>query len=209
MTEKTVAGTDYRDPSRVNVYSAGILSFSDLAPFLDELNRRHMFVDAEVSSHTPPAAGFSEIALYVFLGVSSSVPVIYLKGFIEGWAEEDAKALRSHVVEILKRGWQTSWGRRFVPFTIELGKVRYRFHERVNEEQLLERIKAAAQHAASLPDEAFEGNGGPGEYGLWWDDKSKTWKGSIYGYSDDMCFPENVLGEGPGDVICREPDVWT
>lgn len=184
---------------KLSVGSFSFVSFSGLAPFLDELNKRHFSVSATVHDFEPPAAGFSEIAITVAV----AAPTAYLSSFLATWAAEDAKALRRRMLEAMKRGKENAYGRRYVPLRVEIGRVRFYFHEQLNDEELVERLRAAQEFAASLPEEAFEGQGGPGEYGYFWDRSAKAWKGGIYGYSDEICLPEGMLTENPGDVICH------
>lgn len=106
-------------PEKIRLYSAGVLTYSDIASFLDQLNQRHMFVDATVSSTEPPAAGFSEIALSLLVA-STSIP--YLKGFFSTWGEEDARQLRAELLKLLERGRRGKSGRGFLPLTIHLSR---------------------------------------------------------------------------------------
>lgn len=178
--------------AEVNVAAIGtVQSYSDLAPLLDELNKRHAWVKASVSSFEPPAAGMTEIAVTLAL----AAPVTYLKSFIETWATEDAKAVRAAVKDIVDKGRQNRHGRRFIPFRLELGGVRFYFHERLTDDTMQDRLRAAQVLIDSLPSEAFEGQPGPGEYGFFWDSGSNTWKGSIFGhpqYGSGICIPENL-----------------
>ncbi|MEA2583655.1 MAG: hypothetical protein QOF33_1740 [Thermomicrobiales bacterium] len=191
----------------IQVWSvATLVSYSDAGPLLDELNKRYAFVRTSFSSHEPPAADFSEIAFALTVGTGVGGALVYFKSFLEAWAAEDAKALRSRLANLTKQGWQNKWGRRFVPFTLSFGTVRFLFHEQLGEDEMLERIKAASELLKSLPEEAFELEripGGGGE-GLYWDKKSKQWLGVIGGWGGEHCFPDGVLSEKPGDIICLE-----
>lgn len=183
---------------KVHVGSFSFVSFSGLAPFLDELNKRHFSVDASVYDFEPPAAGFSEIAITVAV----AAPAAYFSTFLATWAAEDAKALRRKMLDLFQRGKVSGSGRRYVPMRVELDRVRFYFHEQLDDEELVARLKAAQEFAASLPEEAFEGRAGPGEYGLFWDRKLKAWRGGIYEYQAGHCSPERMLTDNPGDLIC-------
>lgn len=180
-----------------------LLSYSDLAPFLDEMSKRHVSVNADVSSYEPPAAGFTEIALSITV-VAAGGGVIYLKSFLETWAAEDAKAIRSQLSRFSELGWRGAHGRRFVPFTITLGPISFYFHEKLDEDAMLERTRAATALVQSLPDEAFECNPRESGYGLWWDRNRREWRGYIGTWGGEHCSPEGVLSEEPGDMICHE-----
>jgi len=185
---------------RVHVGSFSFISFSRLAPFLDELNKRYVFVAASVSDFEPPASGFTEIAITLAV----AAPAAYFSSFLATWAAEDAKALRRKMLDLFDLGKVNSHGRRYVPMRVELGRVRFYFHEQLDDEELVTRLKAAQDFVASLPEVAFEGLGGPGEYGLFWDRKLKSWRGGIHGYQAGYCVPERVLSDDPGDLICYE-----
>jgi hypothetical protein len=181
-----------------------VLSYSDIAPLLDELNTRYAVVETSASSHEPPAAGLTEIALII----TASGAAIYLKAFLEAWAAEDARAIRTHLASLTQKGRKNRLGRHFVPFRIELGAIRFSFHERLSDEdEVLERLRAAVELVQSLPDEAFQGSGGPGEMGLWWDRNRREWRGSIGTWGGEFCLPEGVLSDEPGDLICYESEI--
>jgi len=180
-----------------------VLSNADIAPLLDELNTRYAVVNTSSYSHEPPAAGLTEIALVI----TASGAAIYLKAFIESWAADDAKALRKHLSSITKRGRKNKWGRHFVPFELRLGSVQFYFHESLDEDEILERIRAAVELVRSLPDEAFEGPGRESGHGLWWDRCRREWRGYIGTWGGEFCIPENVLSDEPGDLICYESEI--
>ena len=182
-----------------------VLSNSDIAPLLDEINTQYAKVETTAWSHEPPAAGLSEIALII----SASGAAIYLKAFLEAWAAEDARMIRKHLASLTQKGRKNKLGRHFVPFRIELGAVRFFFHEQLSDDEVLERLRAALKLVQSLPDEAFQGPGGPGEAGLWWDRSRQGWRGAIGTWGGEFCMPENVLSDEPGDLICYESETGT
>lgn len=182
--------------AKVHVHSFSFVSFADLAPVLDELNKRHNSVEAAVYDFEPPAAGFSEIAITIATDASAAI--------LATLALQGAGELRRKLLQVMNKAKSNAHGRRYVPLRVQIGRVRFYFHEMVSEEELLERLQAAQEFAASLPGDAFSGETGPGEYGLFWDDKEKAWRGSIYGYSGSRCFPENMLSDNPGELICIE-----
>lgn len=180
-----------------------VLSYTDIAPFLDEISSHYAKIETTAWSHEPPAAGFTEIALVI----TASGAAIYLKAFIESWAADDAKALRKHLSSITKRGRKNKRGRHFVPFELRLGSVQFYFHESLDEDEILERIRAAVELVRSLPDEAFEGPGRESGRGLWWDRSRREWRGYIGTWGGEFCIPENVLSDEPGDLICYESEI--
>lgn len=182
--------------AKVHVQSFSFVSFADLAPVLDELNIRHNSVEAAVYDFEPPAAGFSEIAITIATDASAAI--------LATLALQGAGELRRKLLQVMSKSKSNPDGRRYVPLRVQIGRVRFYFHEVVSEEELLERIRAAQELAASLPDEAFQGEAGPGEYGFFWDDIGKAWRGGIYGYSGEICHPENMLSDDPGELICIE-----
>jgi hypothetical protein len=184
--------------AHVNVGAYGFVSFEDLAPVLDELSdlRRHNIVRASVADFEPPAAGFSEIAVTIATDASATI--------LATLALQGAGELRRKLLQLMGKARKNRHGRRYLPLSVEIGRVRFYFQEVVSEEALLERLQAAQEFAASLPGEAFLGKSGPGVYGLFWDDQGKTWRGSIYGYSGDLCSPEHMLSDNPGNLICIE-----
>jgi hypothetical protein len=184
---------------------ATVVSYVDLGPLLDELNRHHVTVRVESTSFEPPASGFTEIAVAISVTVGAGA-LAYLKGFLEGWAAEDAKAIRSHLAQLTNRGRQNQYGRRFVPITVSLGPIRLIFHERLDDDEITERIRAASELLRSLPEEAFEGErrpGGGGD-GLYWDSNRNEWRGIIGNWGGERCIPYGVLSEEPGELICYE-----
>lgn len=188
---------------KLHLFSQGVLSYSDVAPFLDELGHRHMFVDATVTEHEPPAFGFSEIALTLIVA-NTAVP--YLRAFFSTWGEEDARQLRAELLTLLERGRCSKSGRKYMPMTVHLvradnidhlpipTRVRFNFHRPLTEEEFLEQIRAAQSYVDSLPDEAFEGSGGPYENSLFWDDNVQSWRGVVTGFrEDERYFPPDLL----------------
>lgn len=185
---------------KVDVSSYAFVGFEQLAPFLDELNGRYNSVGAKAHDFEPPAAGFSEIAITVAV----TAPVAHLSSFLATWAAEDAKALRQKMLDLMPRNQENEHGRRYLPMGIEIGRVRFYLHEQLTDEELVQRLRASEDFTATLPDEAFDGEAGPGEGGLFWDKNSKTWKGGIYGFREERCAPERLLSADPGEVICYE-----
>lgn len=204
--------------AKISVQSYSFVSFGELAPFLDELNSKYNSVEATVYDFEPPAAGFSEIAVTVAV----AAPIAYLSSLLATWAAEDAKALRQRLLGVMRRSKQNPSGRRYLPMRVELGRVRFYFHDDVTEEELVGRLRAAHEFAASLPEAAFEGEPGPGEYGLYWDKKTNSWKGSIYGLREGFCrpswmgdpapkrkadwFAQEITTGDPDDIICYPED---
>jgi hypothetical protein len=191
---------EYYFQANLSVGSFSFVSFSDLAPFLDELSKRNFSVSATVVDFEPPAAGFSEIAITVAV----AAPTAYLSTFLATWAAEDAKALRRKLLNVMKRSRESPSGRRYVPLRVEIGRVRFYFHEQINDQELVTRLRAAQDLVAALPERAFEGQSGPGEYGFFWDRNEEKWKGGIYQYSNEYCLPERMLTDDPGNVNCYE-----
>ena len=192
--------TPYYFQARIDVQTYSFVGFRQLAPLLDELNERYNSVGANVYDFEPPAAGFSEIAITIAV----TAPVAYLSSFLASWAAEDAKALRRKMLELMHRNQENQHGRRYLPMRVEMGRVRFYLHEQVSDEELVKRLRAAQEYTAALPEEAFAGEAGPGEFGLYWDKKSETWKGGIYGFREERCAPERLLSKNPGDIICFE-----
>jgi hypothetical protein len=180
----------------VHVHSFSFVSFAELAPVLDELNKRHNTVEAAVYDFEPPAAGFSEIAITIATDASAAI--------LATLALQGGGNLLGKLRRLMNHAKKNPYGRHYVPLRVQIGRVRFYFHEVVSEEALLERLRAAHEFSLSLPPEAFLGEAGPGEIGMYWDDKSKAWRGGINGFRDEYCYPENMLSGDPGDVICIE-----
>lgn len=199
-SERTFMNSPHYFGVKVDVGSYAFVGFGQLAPFLDELNERYNSVAAKVHDFEPPAAGFSEIAITVAV----TAPVAYLSSFLATWAAEDAKALRQKMLDLMHRNQENEHGRRYLPMRIEIGRVRFYLHEQLTDEELVQRLRAAQDYTATLPEQAFDGEAGPGEFGLFWDKNSETWKGGIYGFREERCAPERLLSADPGEVICYE-----
>lgn len=181
---------------RLHLYSAGVLSYSDVAPFLDELNRQHMFVEATVSNQEEAAFGVDDVAL-TLLVANTSVP--YLKAFFSTWEEEDARQLRAEFLKLLDRAQRNRFGRKYSPMTVSFSRlmeesidgnshptrVRFRFHRALAEDELLTQLRGAQEYMESLPDNAFEGSGGLSENCLFWDGESQSWRGDVTGFRED------------------------
>jgi hypothetical protein len=155
-----------------------------------------MTVEARVTQKGwhPPAAGFGEAALYIWLGTAS---LAYLKGFFEEWGKGDAQGLREAIIELAKRGRKspTSTGRTFMPCEMRLGRIRFYFREIRSDEDFVEQINAAQEFVQSLPDVAFEGSAGPGEYGMFYGRKNKSWEGSIFEFTEFKHLPPGFWEE--------------
>jgi hypothetical protein len=145
-----------------------------------------LFVSVDVTQMTPPHAGWGDIALWIAPAISVTAPIVasIAKGFIEGWAAEDAKELRAKLRSLMERGKSHTETRHWTPLCIQVGRVRFYFPEPLEDDEFVRRLLAAGMMMAELPDEAFDGNAGPSEYGHAWDKENQKWVGSILGITD-------------------------
>lgn len=165
--------------ARFSVNAVGpVQSFTDIAPLLEALGLRHSSVQASVSGMEPPAAGMTEIAVWVLV----SAPIIYLKSFLESWAAEDAKDIRLAILEILRNGRSNRNGRRYYPLEVSLktkqglGNVDFFFEDELTEEELLRRLRSAQALVSALDDSKFEVRSGPPENGFFWNAERRCWR---------------------------------
>lgn len=136
----------------------------------------------------------TEIALIL---VPAAIAVPYLKSFFEEWGREDAKALRASLLSLFERGRKSRHDerRRFIPCQVTLGSARFYFHQVIDEPEFEKRIKAAHELVASLPDDWFEGNAGPPEYGMFWNRETEAWEGSIWQKTEFKGLPTDLWAD--------------
>jgi hypothetical protein len=164
-------------------------------------------MDIESSSFDfePPAAGMTEIAFTI---IATGTLGLAFK-FFEPLVTAAGEAYRDEVLRLLRIGRRSKESDRgYIPLKIALGEtssgpyphtpVRYYFHGKLDEAELLIRLKAADEHVRTIPPEFFSGLGGPPENGFFWDEEEGRWRGTIWRYPDP-CFgefwlPPNIFG---------------
>lgn len=171
--------------SRIFVGTAGTLTWSELTPLLEELNKRHVFVNASVTYSVPPAADTTEIVLALIVG-ATSVP--YLKDFFGTWGAEDAKTLRAELMKTCERGkhHRSHPERRYIAMTVERGRARFFFNEAITDDEFLKRIRAADSVVKTLSDDELLGEAGPRNYGFHWNLETESWEGNISPHDDSF-----------------------
>lgn len=178
---------------------------SVVAPIGDELEQIFAHsVSRHPQDHEPPAAGYSEIA--VIASITGGVGLLYK--LFEPLVTDLGERFRDRVLEmcnvVTRRNEQS---RVYTPLEISFGTkmegewamtpVRYYFHGRMDAEELLFRLQAAHDHLQSIPPEMFEGLGGPGENGFFWDGRERRWRGNVW------ISPDKTVGEE-----WLPPDLW-
>lgn len=132
-----------------------VQSYKDLAPLLDELSKRFYRLDAHVSSFEPPAAGFTEIAVSLTWVVDTTKDHPFLTyaalRFIDTLLEDGARKIRREMARITREARINQHGRRFVPFEMNLGPVKFLFHRPADESKLIEQIAELKKLVAALP----------------------------------------------------------
>lgn len=173
---------------------APIVSASDVAPLMDELNRHYLWVRLSVAATTPPAAGWSEMALVVTVVAPAAM---YLKPFLETWAQEDARQLREKLYGFIRQKRSDRNGRHYVPLQVHIGGVRFYFWGTMTDEEFQRRLLAAHALMEQLPDRVLEGSSGPQEYGYFWDVKEGRWRGTAFELreTDDAIYSPSDLFE--------------
>lgn len=154
-------------------------------------------VTSSSTDSEPPAAGMTEIALTILVSGAATLLAEFFKPLITDAGE----ACRNKVMDVIRNGRRSKKsGRKYLPLLIALGNdpdsqqpsmaVRYYFHGRLDDDDLLVRLMAANDHVASIPVEVFEGTGGPAEVGFYWDEQQNRWRGGA-SHQD----PEQTYGE--------------
>lgn len=106
--------------------------------------------------------------------------VMYLKSFLSTWAQDDAKALRTHLYSFIRRRWFDRQGRAYVPLQVLIGGVRFYFWGEMSDDEFRRRLLAAHALMDQLPDHVVESTPGPSEIGYFWNAETETWRGTAW-----------------------------
>ncbi len=169
----------------IRVLYEGMMSYSDLAPVLDELNKEFRSVRVNVigtaaiwpSDQEKAGAGLG-VDLQFLIDVSDVIEVgaaLIMKDFLSELAKDGYKSLRGAIINLRdgkrkRMGYSDS-----VSFSIVVGAIRFDFDEPLTDDDFVCRLKAARVFADSLPESSLLKQWG-GSY-FSWDDSSKTWRG--------------------------------
>ncbi|MEA2584927.1 MAG: hypothetical protein QOF33_3012 [Thermomicrobiales bacterium] len=167
----------------VAVESVFDLSYSDLAPLLDELSKRHVNVRVNIVNYGRPAGGPLDMFFLIMVGGS----LLYLKSFIESWAAEDAKALREKLLATLKKGRGTELRDGMFPLRMVVGGVRFYIRKPMTDEEFVTRLTAAQAYIEAIPDEILASHDSLGAHGMYWDQTGGNWKPVAVGWAGDIC----------------------
>lgn len=176
------------------------LPFREIAPLLDALNEHHLHVEVSRWNMEPPAAGDIDVSLTLvidavsaFGGVAIS---ILLKTFLEEFAKDTYGAVRREFLRVFKKSPRATHGwRHYVPMQLHARSVRFYFSDpEMTDQEFCERIRAAIDVADSLPEDGYEEGPGPGpEYGLEWNEDSRSWRGLIWMKDGDLFYVDGKL----------------
>jgi hypothetical protein len=158
------------------------VTYFDLAPLLEELNDQFVTVNAKVINYRGPAAGGGELFFELIAGGG----IIYLKGFIEALAAENATSIRQRILETLRKGKAQHRRNGFIPLRLRIGNIRFYFKEPLTLDEFTRRIALARDHVQSLSDDVLSDNG----YGLFWNTEIQEWNVAVAGWGGDICPPD-------------------
>lgn len=189
-----------------------VLADAYVAPIADELSDLYgVQPTIHVDEHEPPAAEFTEIALYILMAVNTAqiVAAPLVTKLFEPLVTELGERLRDRVLDVIDVTRARNPNLRvYVPLVIAVGQqgedgeflsvpVHYVFHGRMNAVELLRRLRAAEEHLKTIPPELLSGAaaGPPGRF--FWDSEQGRWRGHI------SRFPDEPYGEE-----WYPPDLW-
>jgi hypothetical protein len=176
-----------------------VQSYEDLGPLLDELAKRYNNFTSRVTAFEPPAAAFTEIAVSLSWIVETArehpVPTYVALRFIDTLLEDSARRIRSEISRITREARANVHGRRFVPFELNLGPVKFLFHRPVDETQLAAQLQAIKEAVSSLPSDIFiDEPCGQFENLFFWDRESACWRRAEEG--ERGSFPDGLWLDG-------------
>jgi hypothetical protein len=172
-----------------------VQSYEDLGPLLDEFAKRYNNFTSRVTAFEPPAASFTEIAVSLSWIVDTArehpIPTYFALRFIDTLLEDGARRIRSEISRITREARVNQHGRRFVPFELNLGRLKYLFHRPVDEPQLAAQLKAIKEAISSLPSDIFIDES-RGQFADWffWDRELACWRRAEEG--ERGSFPDDL-----------------
>jgi hypothetical protein len=104
------------------------VTYSDLAPLLEERNDQLVTSNAKVINYRDPIVGGGEL-FFELLAIGGAP---YLKGFIDAFAAEHAKSLRERILETLGKGRAERRRNGFLPLRLRIGTVRFYSREPIS-----------------------------------------------------------------------------
>jgi hypothetical protein len=209
LRERASTANKHTDPhyaeverGTIEVVAVGTLTHEELAPLLDELREQFFIVRTESWHMVPPMAGGPDVGVVITLitdALSNDLVKLYLVHVLAKWAEKDSETFRRKLAEALRRGKTPRGYRLILPGTFVCGRLRFYFDEELSQDELTERFNAMQALVSTLAPEQIAGERpGPGEYGLYWDKRSKSWAGEI-------CLADDT---GESMVIGRKEIRW-
>jgi len=135
-----------------------------------------------------PAFGLAEVTLTV--GIVG--PLVYK--FFEPLITTAGEAFRDKVLDTIRKT-KGAPGGPYIGVSIEFGDasdeefpetpIRYYFYRRIDDKELVTRLKAADEHFNSLPPELLSERAAPVEYGFFWDHETQQWRGCVWRQGDE------------------------
>lgn len=158
---------------QVNVLSAH--THAVVAPTLDALNERWVWVETHRTSFDPPAAGPEIALLDIALTAAGSgfVGKAVWDLFFSKITSAAGERIQSRIVEMIRRGAHQDTPR--PPFSITCGGVRFYVEEELSSEEIARCLHEARRVGNGLSDDVFVEPQDGTINGLYWDKNRGVW----------------------------------
>lgn len=172
------------DYATVRVSSIGLEgeTFAEIAPLIDALDERFMFVDVARSRFEPPLAGAGPTVLLLVAFVRDNADWIkggaglLAGGFLAKMGGDAWDGIKAQFAKAVQREKPESQSREYALLVIQIERVRLVFDETIDEQEFDRRLLAAAEDLKTLPDSALLPHPGPPDDDwYYWNNETQSW----------------------------------
>lgn len=202
----------------VSIHSLGYQDHfvEDVAPLVDALDDKYMFISLSRTHFTPPAAGGGEIAQVALEFVRDNGDPIkavgagalgaYIVGFIQKMGEDSWDGVRRILARIVGRESPTGFHQRIAQLTIRIDRPRFVFNETMSEEEFNHRLMAIAEFVKTMPEGALRPIQGPSDFDWYfWSEKKQSWAR----FSDEQEAAREEWRREHPEAAAQMDKIWT
>lgn len=154
------------------------LTFSDLAPAMDELGARIRRVkSSRIDARGLAIGGGFDVPLDFVFEAGQAAAQLLVTGLLAELAKDTYRGLRTAILELRKKGRTPEWGDRDISFSLTIGSLWFVFESPLTDEQFVEAVNSAHALAETLPNEELNHPQGTRGRHYNWDEASKSWDG--------------------------------